>query len=43
MQTEFANLIKNIEGIQDANVMITLPEKGIFVSDQAKKLLHLLF
>ena len=40
MQTELANLIKGIEGIKDAKVMITLPETGIFVSDQAKK--HLL-
>lgn len=33
MQTELANLIKGIDGIQDAKVMLTLPEKGIFVSD----------
>ena len=33
MQTELANLIKGIEGINDANVMITIPETGIFVSD----------
>jgi flagellar M-ring protein FliF len=33
MQTELANLIKNIEGINDANVMITLPAEEIFVSD----------
>ncbi|NHM29791.1 flagellar basal-body MS-ring/collar protein FliF [Neobacillus terrae] len=33
MQTELANLIKGIEGVQDAKVMINLPEKGIFVSD----------
>lgn len=33
MQSEIANLIKNIEGVQDASVMITLPEKGVFVSD----------
>ncbi len=32
MQTELANLIKGIEGVQDAKVMINLPEKGIFVS-----------
>lgn len=34
MQTELANLIKSIDGIKDANVMITLPENGIFVKDQ---------
>lgn len=33
MQTELANLMKGIDGINDANVMITLPETGIFVSD----------
>ena len=33
MQTELANLIKGIEGINDAKVMITIPETGIFVSD----------
>ncbi|WP_442599495.1 flagellar basal-body MS-ring/collar protein FliF [Neobacillus sp. D3-1R] len=36
MQTEIANLIKGIDGISDAKVMITLPEKGIFVSDQTE-------
>lgn len=44
-QTELANLIKGIEGIQDAKVNLTLPEKGIFVSDvqeeaQAAILIH---
>jgi len=33
MQTELANLIKGIEGINDAKVMITIPETGIFVND----------
>jgi flagellar M-ring protein FliF len=32
MQTELADLIKGIEGVEDAKVMITLPEKGVFVS-----------
>ncbi|MGN1400559.1 MAG: flagellar basal-body MS-ring/collar protein FliF [Bacillus sp. (in: firmicutes)] len=32
MQTELANLIKGIEGINDAKVMINLPEEGIFVN-----------
>lgn len=33
MQTELAELIKGIDGVNDANVMVTLPEKGVFVSD----------
>ncbi|PLT34213.1 flagellar basal-body MS-ring/collar protein FliF [Bacillus sp. V5-8f] len=33
MQTELANLIKGIDGVEDAKVMVTLPEKGVFVSD----------
>jgi len=33
MQTELANLIKSIDGVKDAKVMINLPEKGVFVSD----------
>lgn len=33
MQTELANLIKGIEGVKDAKVMINLPTPGIFVSD----------
>lgn len=33
MQTELANLMKGIEGVQDAKVMINLPEKSIFVND----------
>ena len=35
MQTELASLIKKIDGVQDASVMITLPDKGVFVSDAA--------
>lgn len=37
MQTELADLIKGIDGINDAKVMITLPESGIFVSDVAEE------
>ena len=37
MQTELANLIKTIDGIQDAKVMITLPKEGIFVQDQTEE------
>ncbi|MCR2820723.1 flagellar basal-body MS-ring/collar protein FliF [Lederbergia panacisoli] len=32
-QTELAELIKSIDGIDQAKVMITLPEKGVFVSE----------
>lgn len=34
MQTELSNLIKGIDGVQDAKVMINLPEQGVFVSDK---------
>ncbi|TYR77529.1 flagellar basal body M-ring protein FliF [Rossellomorea vietnamensis] len=37
MQTELSNLMKGIEGVQDANVMITLPEKGVFISDETEQ------
>jgi len=37
MQTEIANLIKGIDGIKDAKVMISIPEQGIFVSDQKQE------
>lgn len=33
MQTELANLMKEVKGVKDAKVMITLPENGVFVSD----------
>ncbi|WP_010282454.1 flagellar basal-body MS-ring/collar protein FliF [Bacillus timonensis] len=32
-QTEIANLIKGIDGINDAKVMISMPNEGIFVKD----------
>ena len=32
MQTELSELIKGIEGINDAKVMINLPEEGIFIN-----------
>ncbi|MDN4494240.1 flagellar basal-body MS-ring/collar protein FliF [Ureibacillus aquaedulcis] len=32
-QTELANLIKQIDGVKNANVMINMPEQGVFVSD----------
>ncbi|MFC5712150.1 flagellar basal-body MS-ring/collar protein FliF [Thalassorhabdus alkalitolerans] len=34
MQTELANLIRGIDGVNQANVMITLPEESTWVSDQ---------
>lgn len=37
MQNELANLIKGIDGVQDAKVMINLPDKGIFVTDKEEQ------
>ncbi|GLB59352.1 flagellar basal-body MS-ring/collar protein FliF [Cytobacillus sp. NCCP-133] len=37
MQTELANLMKGIDGVNDAKVMINLPEKGIFVNDLSEE------
>ena len=37
MQTELANLIKGIEGIKAAKVMLTLPTEGIFVNDSTQE------
>ena len=37
MQTELANLIKGIEGVKDANVMITMPQQGVFISDSTQQ------
>lgn len=37
IKTELENLIKKIDGIKDANVMITMPEKGVFVDDTVKE------
>ncbi|MBS4172514.1 flagellar basal-body MS-ring/collar protein FliF [Bacillus sp. FJAT-49736] len=33
MQTELANLIKQVDGVESAKVMINMPDKGIFVND----------
>ena len=33
MQTELADLMKRIDGVQDAKVMINLPEEQIFLND----------
>ncbi|WP_100330908.1 flagellar basal-body MS-ring/collar protein FliF [Bacillus xiapuensis] len=37
MQTELAQLMTGIEGVKDAKVMITLPEKEIFVKENGEK------
>lgn len=34
MQTELSTLINSIEGIENSNVMINLPEKSVWVTDQ---------
>lgn len=36
MQTELAELIKGIDGVKDAKIMINLPQRGIFVSDSTE-------
>ncbi|MEL4024394.1 flagellar basal-body MS-ring/collar protein FliF [Lysinibacillus endophyticus] len=36
-QTELANLIKTIDGVKNANVMITMPEQGVFINDAAQE------
>ncbi|GIO26148.1 flagellar basal-body MS-ring/collar protein FliF [Ornithinibacillus bavariensis] len=36
MQTELANLIKRIDGINDATVMITMPKEPVFVSESTQ-------
>jgi flagellar M-ring protein FliF len=36
MQTELVDLIKGIEGVKDAKVMINLPEKQVFLNDDAQ-------
>ncbi|NAP00881.1 flagellar M-ring protein FliF, partial [Halomonas sp. MG34] len=37
MQTELANLMKGIDGIENAEVMINMPEDPVFVSDAAQE------
>jgi len=37
MQTELANLIKGIEGISDANVLITLPKESVFINEGSQE------
>lgn len=36
-QQEVASLLKGIEGVQDANVLITLPKQGVFLNDTTQK------
>src|SRR5690606_10748356 len=33
IETDLANLVRKFEGVKDANVMITLPEEGVFLKD----------
>ncbi|MGE7215532.1 flagellar basal-body MS-ring/collar protein FliF [Priestia koreensis] len=37
MQTEIANLIKGISGVNDAKVMITLPQESVFANDKGSE------
>lgn len=37
MQSELANLMKSIDGIEDAKVMINKPQDPVFVSDQTQE------
>ncbi|MEW9501308.1 flagellar basal-body MS-ring/collar protein FliF [Jeotgalibacillus marinus] len=37
MQTELAKLMKGIDGVQDARVMITIPEQGVFLNDSVEQ------
>ncbi|MEE1132465.1 MAG: flagellar basal-body MS-ring/collar protein FliF [Caryophanon sp.] len=37
MQTELANLIRQIDGVNDASVMIALPETGVFLNDSSQE------
>lgn len=37
MNTELANLMKGIDGIDDANVMINLPEESVFVNETSEE------
>lgn len=37
MQTELANLMKGIEGVEDANIMITLPQESVFVNEEGEE------
>lgn len=34
LQTELSNLIRSIDGVKNANVLITLPEKSVWLADE---------
>jgi len=36
LETELENLIKKIDGVKDANVMLTLPEKRVFINQDTE-------
>lgn len=36
-QTEIANLLKSIDGVKDAKVMITMPEEGVFLDETTQE------
>ncbi|CAG9619713.1 flagellar basal-body MS-ring/collar protein FliF [Sutcliffiella rhizosphaerae] len=37
MQTELANLVKGIDGVANAQVMLNLPEEGVFVRESTRE------
>ncbi|WP_227395538.1 flagellar basal-body MS-ring/collar protein FliF [Jeotgalibacillus aurantiacus] len=37
MQTEIANLLKGIDGVQAAEVMLSIPEQGVFLNDSQEQ------
>lgn len=37
LQNELANMLKAIEGVKDANVMLTLPTQSVFVNDSVQQ------
>ncbi|WP_431029469.1 flagellar basal-body MS-ring/collar protein FliF [Lysinibacillus sp. LZ02] len=36
-ETEIANLIKRVQGVQDAKVLITVPDEGLFIKDATQE------
>ncbi|MEK4494143.1 flagellar basal-body MS-ring/collar protein FliF [Ureibacillus sp. FSL W8-0352] len=36
LETELENLIKKIDGVKDAKIMISMPEKGVFINQNAE-------
>lgn len=37
MQTEIANLLKSVEGVKDANVLLTLPSENVFLNNDENR------